>query len=245
MSARQLQTAVRFNQTLNAFSSLTPELVQNLPSQSSVLVMAPHCDDESLGCGGTLYKHHLAGNFITALFMTDGSQSISNEKPSDLVNIRKVEAKKAANVLGIDKCVFLDYPDQQLRKNKETVEKVIAVLKENRPDSVYIPFYLDNHPDHMETASICLEALRHHPVKNAFFYEIWTTLIPNLLVDITSALEKKLEAITVYRSQKNIASLAAQTKSLNRYRSIHSNDQCKYAEAFLKFNSNDLSKFTM
>lgn len=165
MSSKQAETTTRFHEIVNSANSLSPEYVQDLPVQGSVLVFAPHCDDEALGCGGTLHKHHLSGHHITAVFLTDGSQSHTHFPQKQLVKIRQEEAQKAAGILGIDRCIFLNYQDRGLKKTGDTVDKVISILEEVKPDTLYTPFYLDNHPDHRATAKICLEALKKHPVR--------------------------------------------------------------------------------
>ena len=243
LSAKQAETTARFHEIVNAIDSLSPEYVQDLPPQDSVLVFAPHCDDEALGCGGTLYKHHLSGHHITTVFLTDGSQSLTDIPRKELVQTRQEEGRKAARILGINRCIFLNYEDRRLKETEKTVRKITSIIEEIKPDTLYIPFYLDNHPDHRATAKICLKALQNHPVMYSFFYEIWTTLIPNYVVDITPMIGKKLEAIRIYKSQNNIEALADQVASLNRYRSINTQDQSKFVEAFLKFDGNLTKRF--
>ena len=143
----------------------------------------------------------------------------------DIVRIRKQEAETAAQILGIDRLIFLDYPDRQLRTSREVIRRVEDILDEVKPDTVYLPFFLDNHPDHMATASVVVNAVRQKPVEHVFFYEIWTAMIHNRLVDISDVIDKKLEAIRVYRSQKDINNFAEITQSLNRFRALGSNNQ--------------------
>ena len=243
LSARQNRSIFRFYDLGNTLSSLSPELIDDLPPGKRALVIAPHCDDESLGCGGTLHKHHLQGHAVTAVFMTDGSMCDSPNGTQETIKTRKMEAERAAGILGIGQCIFLDHPDRQLRANETTIRQMEDILEKNNPDIVYLPFYLDNHPDHMETAHICLSALHRRPVKTILFYELWTTLIPNRLIDISNALENKMAAIQVYRSQTDIDSFAEKIKSLNRYRSLASNGKYQYAEAFLEVHRKDLGKF--
>ncbi|MBI4383436.1 MAG: PIG-L family deacetylase [Nitrospinae bacterium] len=234
LAARQNRVVARYHDFVNSFSSLSPQLVPGLPPGEKVVIFSPHCDDESLGCGGTLYKHHRQGHAIDAIFMTDGSMCDSQSEIREIVEIRKEEARKASEVLGIGRCIFLDYPDRRLKATPQAIDQVTDLLQKSRPDLVYLPFYLDNHPDHMATAIICLEAIRRRPVRSVFFYEIWTAMIPNHLVDIGGAMDKKLEAIRVYRSQKGIDEFAEKTRSLNHYRSLLSGGRFQYAEALLK-----------
>ena len=221
-------------------SSLSPDLITDLPPGENVLVFSPHCDDESIGCGGTLHKHHQKGHHLTAVFMTDGSKCDTNDNNSNnIVRIRKQEAETAAQILGIDRLIFLDYPDRQLRTDQEVICRVEKILDEVKPDTVYLPFFLDNHPDHMATATVVINALRKKPAEHLFFYEIWTAMIHNRLVDISDVIDKKLEAIRVYRSQKDIDNFVEVTQSLNRFRALGSNNRFRYAEALFQANSDE------
>ena len=146
LASRQNRTITRYYDFVNSLSSLAPELIPDVPPGQNVLVIAPHSDDEALGCGGTLIKHHQAGHKITAVFMTDGSKSESAMAKDELIRLRKQEGKQASEVLGIGRCIFLDYPDRRLEKNSESVERMSRILTEIQPDLIYFPFYLDNHP---------------------------------------------------------------------------------------------------
>ena len=239
-AARRNSIVSRYYEFAHVFSSLSPDLITDLPPGENVLVFSPHCDDESIGCGGTLHKHHQKGHHLTAVFMTDGSKCDSNgDNANDIVRIRKQEAETAAQILGIDRLIFLGYPDRQLRTTQEVVRRVEEILDEVKPDTVYLPFFLDNHPDHMATAAIVVNAVQQKPVEHVFFYEIWTAMIHNRLVDISDAIDKKLEAIRVYRSQKDINNFAEITQSLNRFRALGSNNQFRYAEALFQANSKE------
>ncbi len=228
---------------INSLSSLTPEPYQNVPEGENIVVFAPHCDDEALGCGGILYKHAQKGCQITAVFMTDGSQCETKLSKEEIIQLRKEEAHKAAKVLGISRCIFMGFPDRELQHNEESVEKVVSLLKEFKPETVYIPFYLDNHPDHKATASICVESLRRQPVKNSFFYEVWTSMIPNRIVHIDDCIDKKMEAISIYQSQKEIDRFGDQIKALNKFRSVGTSEGFEYAEALYKISDDELKQW--
>src|SRR5262249_16698376 len=107
-----------------------PELLEK-PAGTRVMVVAPHADDEPLGCGGPRFKHHLAGDRIAAVFMTDGSKGdaftdgIGGEA---LIELREREARAAASVLGIDECVFLRNPDAALQCSPRAVEQLRRLL---------------------------------------------------------------------------------------------------------------------
>ena len=150
-AARRNSIVSRYYEFAHVFSSLSPDLITDLPPGENVLVFSPHCDDESIGCGGTLHKHHQKGHHLTAVFMTDGSKCDSNgDNANDIVRIRKQEAETAAQILGIDRLIFLGYPDRQLRTTQEVVRRVEEILDEVKPDTVYLPFFLDKVHLHIE-----------------------------------------------------------------------------------------------
>ena len=243
-ASKKNRTISSYYNIINSLSSLTPETYSNVPEGQNVVAVAPHCDDEALGCGGILYKHSQKGCRVTSVFMTDGSQCETNLNRDEIINVRKKEAHKAAKILGTDRCIFMDFPDRELRHNAHSVGKIESLLKKLNPNIIYIPFYLDNHPDHKATASICIEALRRQPVKNTFFYEVWTAMIPNRIVNIDCCIKKKMDAISIYQSQKNIEKLGEQIKALNKFRAIGGNDGFDYAEALYKITYDELKQWS-
>lgn len=224
----------RYFDFVGTLSTLSPEMIDGTPPGHNVVVFAPHCDDESLGCGGTLHKHHLRGGRITAVFMTDGSKCAGAVGQNEIVARRQQEAEQAAAILGISQCRFLKHLDRELRADATSIGETRRILDDLRPDTVYLPFFLDNHRDHMETAAIVLEALKHRPVANVYLYEVWTSLIPTHLVDVSGVIGKKMEAIAVYRSQTDIGLMAEKVKSLNHFRSLASGNRYEYAEALFR-----------
>src|ERR1700690_2675544 len=80
----------------------------------SVLVLAPHMDDEVIGCGGTLAKHIARGASVTVAYLTDGAGGGVAEPGSTLRATRKREAHLALSALGIPHCHFLDAADGHL-----------------------------------------------------------------------------------------------------------------------------------
>lgn len=196
-------------------------VIVDKPEGTRVLVVAPHADDETLGCGGTILKHHLAGDRITALFMTDGSQG--HEKAGGavgqaLVEVREREAQAAAKVLGIDDCIFLRNPDTQLRVSPNTVGQLGKHLSSLRPDVVYAPSPLDTHRDHRQACAIVAESLAvcTWPLE-IYLYEIWAPVPANCAVPIDLA--RKVEAIRIYQSQLDQQELyVTAATSLARYR---------------------------
>src|SRR5438093_6042513 len=77
----------------------------------NVLVVVPHPDDESIGCGGTICLHGARGDRVTAVFLSSGELGLKALPPEDAKRAREDEAKRAAAVLGLASTTFLRYPD--------------------------------------------------------------------------------------------------------------------------------------
>lgn len=180
----------------------------------NVLVIAPHRDDEILGCGGTIAKHIHTGNNVYVCFMTIGLESMfSNEIIQAGIN----EAKSCHDFLGITKTFNIDFPAALL----DTVDKykingsLSKVINEVKPEVVYIPHYGDMHTDHQIVADAAMVALRpngSHKVKEIYSYETlseteWNypeqqiAFIPNIYNDITEFLNIKIQSMSYYNSQ--------------------------------------------
>lgn len=222
-----LQTAKVFNR-----SALVWE-----PAAETVLVLAPHMDDEVIGCGGTLAKHIARGGSVTVAFLTDGGAGgmVAGDSSGESLTItRKKEAHSALSVLGVRHLEFLDAPDGQLKSTPPLAEKLRAILLGADFELVYLPFFLEEHPDHRAASQLLLDATRGtdlHP--QCLGYEVWTALFPNCLVNIDETAQLKREALSQYRSQLAEADYAHTQFGLNAYRSAaFLGGSCRYAEAF-------------
>ena len=203
------------------------------PGGENILVLAPHPDDEVLGCGGTLYKHSQGGVQITVLYLTTGAQA--TEKT--LIQERQEEAKRGGKVLGINRFEFWDYPKQSLPASEETVNKMEEFLSFAHFDLVYLPSFLDNHVDHRVTNEIFVRACeRLKKPPECYAYEVWTPLIPNRFVDITDVIDVKRKAIMFHKSQIKYKdkNYSINYFGLNAYRALYVDaPEIIYSEAFL------------
>jgi LmbE family N-acetylglucosaminyl deacetylase len=204
------------------------------PEGPNVLVLSPHPDDDILGCGGTLAKHQKAGHTITSVTLTDGS--LGDPTFSDrtaLIEERERESERAAKIIGVSRCVFLREKDQKLENKAPVIEKVGSLLDEIKPDLVYLPFFLDNHPDHMATHKIFYQVALHSTLRReCCFYETWAPLYPNILVDISDEMDLKVRAIEEYKTQLKHFDYVRISRGLNTYRSMLFGSKGTYAEAF-------------
>jgi len=129
-----------------------------------IIVFAPHPDDETLGCGGTIAKKIAEGYDVLVVVMTDGRYAFlkvlsinSDPTPEELKEIRKEEVKRAMKILGVpeENLIFLDFVDGTLQGNmEEAEEKVIDILSEHCPVEVYFPYKNDDQPDHRAACQI-------------------------------------------------------------------------------------------
>jgi len=128
------------------------------------IVFAPHPDDETLGCGGTILRKRAAGADVSLVFMTDGAQSHARLiAPAEMRTFRAAEAVAAARALGVERerVHLLDFPDSRLAEHREEgVRRVADLLGQLRPEDIYVPYHLDGPADHLATTEIVQEAMR-------------------------------------------------------------------------------------
>lgn len=211
-----------------------PPKVLAAPPRGSVLVVVPHPDDEALGCGGALIKHGDQGDRVKVVFVTDGAagDALGYYAGQDYLALRRDEARQAAAILGVDELVFWDYPDGKLSEAPDLAERLEALFEADRPDIIYRPSALEIHPDHWALGVGVDKALRRYkPAIIDFCYEIWATVRPTHVIDITPVWEVKCKAVEQYESQLRYNDYLHMVAGLNAYRTIHL-PSARYVEAF-------------
>lgn len=132
-------------------------------SSARAIVFAPHQDDETLGCGGTIILKRQAGTPVTLVFMTDGTTSHRRFMDAEELRLlRREEALAAADVLGIapTEVHFLDFADGELGNfHDAAVRRVVELVNDHRPAEVFVPYRADGTPDHEATYRVVTEAL--------------------------------------------------------------------------------------
>src|SRR5713101_5924579 len=105
----------------------------------NVLVIAPHPDDESIGCGGTICLHADRGDRVAGVFLTSGEQGLQSLPKEKAQHIREREAEKAAGILGIVSLSFMRRPDGHLGECIEQAAAAIApILAREEPSLIYL-----------------------------------------------------------------------------------------------------------
>jgi N-acetylglucosamine malate deacetylase 1 len=203
-----------------------------------ILVISPHPDDESIGCGGTLRRHVEAGDPVKIVFLTSGENGGHGRPAEKTAELREGEAKTAARILGIEDLEFWRQPDGKLRASRALVERLTRTIKKCRPTRIYAPHANEMHPDHGAAfrAVIRAAALLRGFRPEVMTYEVWTPLQQMTeIVDISGEMECKLRAIRAYRTQGRVMDFAAAAHGLARYRGeMHSWPGGDYAEVFLE-----------
>jgi N-acetylglucosamine malate deacetylase 1 len=190
----------------------------------TVVVLAPHPDDESLGCGGAVAGHAAAGDHVTVVWLTSGEAGAGTDDPAEGRRVREAEARAAAAVLGVDGLVFLGLPDGALDAHEsEAVDAVAVLVASLRPDVVYAPHADDGHADHQAAHRIARTALARGlpdaPGGVLRCYEVWTPL-PwfDVVLPLGDAMAAKLAAVRCHASQLAHYRLDRAAEGLAAYR---------------------------
>lgn len=213
------------------------------PGAQRVLVLSPHFDDETIGCGGTIIRHVQKGAEVTVVFFTDGrfgSGSQANLEGAErqrhqesLMTVRRGEAAAALRTLGVNAGVYLDAVETMLGSDSTLPSRLGKILDDVRPEVVYLPFFLEEHPDHRAVGRALLDATRGRSYRfDCIGYEVWTPLFPNCLVEIDGVVELKKRALSQYASQLADKDYVHTALGLNAYRSSHLQRRQGYVEAF-------------
>ena len=205
---------------------------------NNILVISPHPDDESIGCGGTLMKHVKEGDQIEIAFLTSGENGSKNILPEKLARIREKEAQQVAKSSGFQKIEFWREPDGKLKAHSKLVARMQEKLLENKPDLIYVPHAHEMYPDHCAAARIVKRAFKKlpHSLKKPqiLMFEVWTPIQKiDHIVDISDYIKYKMAAIRMYKSQCRLVKFNQAFLGLNRYRGeMHSWPGGDYAEVF-------------
>lgn len=245
----------RFKNTLRVYLLLDerdkPPSVVTSFTERRVLILAPHIDDEVIGCGGVIQLHAQAGAKVSVAYMTDGRkgnrdlycQGLSaralREAEDAVVRTRKAEAYEAARVLEIKDLAFLDEPDGSLDTTADARAKLRQILADVAPDLIYLPSLMDTHNDHWATNRLLHAALKElqpsgYEMPTIRGYEVWSPGYVNRIADITAVQERKFEAMARFESQIEGTDFLRTAQALNVYRSVHQGYGRGSAEAFLE-----------
>jgi LmbE family N-acetylglucosaminyl deacetylase len=202
----------------------------------TILAIAPHPDDESIGCGGALHLHASRGDRVVVVFLTSGELGLKQLPPAEAWRIRELEARQATKILGLADLVFLRRPDWLVGDDiKGAAQALRPVLTREVPELIYLPHPADWHPDHKAALPVVRAALKGAgvPIPILRGYEVWTPLSEHDHVEnITAVMPRKLRALRAHKSQLDGKfDYERAVTALNQFRGALAG-RCKFAEAF-------------
>lgn len=210
-------------------NALPPEL--DLGAARRALVIAPHPDDETLGCGGTLAR--LAPTCdVHVLLVTNGDGG--GGLPPETSAIRKQEMAAAVRTLGIANDVLhLDEPDGRFDDTSSFRQALGAIVQRLQPNWVFLPWLGDSHPDHSRISRASSQVLRRSGVDQVLYYETWNPVPATHVVDITSVLETKKAAVLCHATALKYGNYLDAMLGLNAYRALYlPPGERRWAEAY-------------
>lgn len=201
---------------------------------AKVLLLAPHPDDETIGCGGSLVLHQSHGDPVKVIVLTDGAFVGEVEVDrEEYAALREQETRLAMSVLGVKDVEFWRLPDRGLVVEAGSVSRLVATLKAYQPTLLYLPSPQEAHPDHIATTQLAWAALEEVSFPGRVcLYEVAMPIRPNILVDITTVVREKERAMACYKSQLQLHDYKSMILGLNRYRSYSLPGSATHAEAF-------------
>ena len=213
-----------------------------VPVARTALVVAPHMDDEVIGCGGTLLQLIRAGTAVHVLFASDSSGDMQGARGSALTAVRRTEAQQVAEMMGFVSIAELGFPDGHLHQHETALAASISrAIAEHQPDLLFCPFPADAHSDHMAVSAAVANAARDWR-GTVLAYEVWTALMPNAVVDISPVADRKAEAIRLYASQNSAMNFEAGALGLNAWRGLPHG--FAHAEAFYRGTAASFERLT-
>lgn len=196
-------------------------------TSQKVLIVLAHPDDPEFFCGATTARWVQAGHDVTYCVITcgdKGSKDITITS-DELCAVRQNEQRQAANVLGVKKVIFLNYPDGYLVADMKLRKDITRVIRTVRPDimvtcdpqTLYTQNSGLNHPDHRAAGQAALDAVFPAARDHLNFPELWInenlephivrevwvcgTLLPDTVLDVTDTWEIKIHALFEHKSQ--------------------------------------------
>jgi N-acetylglucosamine malate deacetylase 1 len=215
-----------------------------------VLFVSVHPDDETLGCGGSILKHKVNGDENYWLIITAPTPNHPYNFTVDMINQRECEIERISQLFGFHKTIQLGFPTQLLDEInlRELVIRIDQAINDVQPQVIYLINRSDIHSDHkvaFQAVYACTKNFRKPCIEEILMYETLSeteyapalneaVFVPNVYVDITDFMDKKLEIMSVFTSEimpDNLPRSLSAIRALAAYRG--SRIGIKYAESFM------------
>jgi N-acetylglucosamine malate deacetylase 1 len=178
-----------------------------------IVAVAPHPDDEVIGCGGALIHHARAGHQVTVITF---GERLSSPRETDITRDEYLrEGEEALAALGVTRHVALNLKARDFTVTHALVLRLVEELRRERPEVVFLPHEDEADAEHRQAHQAAVEALwmaqsvyfEAHgppmpPPELVLGYEVWTPLSRfQYAEDISDAIDQKVAAMRCYRSQ--------------------------------------------
>lgn len=185
---------------------------------SRIIIIAPHADDEVLGCGATMARACTNGDEVFVLICTNASVGAPELFSAELIKQIRSEAVTAHRLIGVKETFFLEFPAPALDQfpRYKMSNEISAIIKKIGADTVYIPHLGDCHKDHTiihECAMVACRPLANCSIKHVYAYETLSEtewgepvaadfFVPVKYITFTNEeFQKKLDAMSCFKSQ--------------------------------------------
>ena len=214
---------------------------------NTILVVAPHPDDETLGCGGTLLREIAAGNAVHWLIVT---RMLAETYDAARIAARDAEIEAVSEAYGFKRTHRLAFPAAALdtQADSDLIGAIAAVVNDIKPDTVYVPFPGDIHSDHgavFNAVSAATKPFRYPSVQRVYTYETLSetnfamnptkdAFRPNLFVDISPYLAEKIKIMRLYQGELGEHPFPRSADAINASALLRGSQcNCAAAEAFM------------
>lgn len=207
-------------EVLPALAALPIGTLEDVTLGGGLVVVAPHPDDESLGCGGLIAAARAEGRDVRLVVVSDGCGSHTHSAlypPEKLRVLREEETRRAVSVLGMDpgRVTFLRLPDAHVPSAGAQAEAAASAVAEVASScgasAVFVTWRHDPHCDHKAAAAIVALARRHMPGVRVYEYPVWGWTLPpetevgpapeGLRLDVSAHAATKAKAVYAHESQ--------------------------------------------
>jgi LmbE family N-acetylglucosaminyl deacetylase len=216
--------------------------------KKQVIVVAPHPDDETLGCGGAIIKHKEQGDEIYWLLVTAMNENQGFSKTT--LTTRREQIIKVAELYKFNGVYELNFPTTMLDRvpTGELISAMSDTFTKIKPNTVYLPYSGDIHSDHkvvFHAGLACTKWFRYPSVQRILAYETLSEtdfcgdldsngFRPNVYMDISNYLEKKLVIAAVYESEMAVFPFPRSEEAIRALAKVRGAAcGCQAAEAFM------------
>ena len=178
-----------------------------------ILAIGAHPDDVEMSCGATIAKEVSKGKKVGILDLTRGELGTRGS-----AKIREAEAKEAAKILGVVVRDNLGLADGFFENDRASQIELVKIIRKYKPEVVFCNAIYDRHIDHGRGSSLASDACflsglrkletiyegspqQQWRPKQVYHYIQWKEIKPDVVVDVTGFMDKKLESVHAYKSQ--------------------------------------------